>query len=156
MKKLTSVLVLVLNCLISLACSCIGESSIDYEIKKSNVVVIGHVINRSEFVTIDKISGMQIHLANYKIELDSIYKGKVSSKEFEVITGIGGGDCGFEFEMGKRYIIYAKYKDHYYSKGAKVHKFLNTDICDRTKLEDSLEVSELLKRGKFRAQKISN
>jgi hypothetical protein len=44
-------------------------------------------------------------------------------------TGLGGGDCGFDFEVGKRYLVYA-FKDEAGE--------LSTNICTRTtRLEES-------------------
>src|ERR1041385_658039 len=36
----------------------------------------------------------------------SSYRGNVSGK-VSVLTGLGGGDCGFDFETGKQYLVYA-------------------------------------------------
>jgi 5-hydroxyisourate hydrolase-like protein (transthyretin family) len=43
----------------------------------------------------------------------------------EVITGLGGGDCGFDFERGERYLVYA-YR-------GQEDKKLYTSICSRTR-----------------------
>jgi hypothetical protein len=52
-------------------------------------------------------------------------------KEIEVLTGFGGGDCGYGFEVGVSYIVYA-YKN---SDGQ-----LSTGICSRTRpLKDADE-----------------
>jgi hypothetical protein len=45
----------------------------------------------------------------------------------EVWTGAGGGDCGFAFEEGKSYLVYA----HRAADGT-----LSTDICTRTRQSD--------------------
>ena len=45
-------------------------------------------------------------------------------KEIEILTGRGGGDCGYSFQSGVDYIIYA-YKN---SEGR-----LETGICSRTR-----------------------
>jgi hypothetical protein len=47
-----------------------------------------------------------------------------SQKEIEILTGYGGGDCGYQFEVGIEYVIYA-YKN---SAGR-----LETGICMRTR-----------------------
>src|SRR5436853_1034278 len=46
------------------------------------------------------------------------------SKEIEIITGLGGGDCGYGFQVGTAYVVYA-YKN---SEGQ-----LGTGICSRTR-----------------------
>jgi hypothetical protein len=47
-----------------------------------------------------------------------------SEKEIEILTGYGGGDCGYQFQVGIEYVIYA-YKN---SAGR-----LETGICTRTR-----------------------
>jgi hypothetical protein len=48
----------------------------------------------------------------------------VDAKEIEILTGYGGGDCGYQFQVGIEYVIYA-YKN---SAGR-----LETGICMRTR-----------------------
>src|SRR5882672_73494 len=45
-------------------------------------------------------------------------------KEIEIVTGMGGGDCGYRFQFGVGYVVYA-YKN---SEGR-----LETGICSRTR-----------------------
>ncbi len=47
-----------------------------------------------------------------------------AQKEIEIVTGMGGGDCGYSFQSGVDYIVYA-YKN---SEGR-----LETGICSRTR-----------------------
>jgi len=47
-----------------------------------------------------------------------------AQKEIEILTGMGGGDCGYSFHSGVDYVIYA-YKN---SEG-----YLETGICSRTR-----------------------
>jgi len=55
--------------------------------------------------------------------VSTVWKGKLT-KELSLTTGIGGGDCGYRFEEGKSYLIYA-YGD--------VKKGMSTNICTRTR-----------------------
>jgi hypothetical protein len=58
----------------------------------------------------------------YKFSVEQAYLG-VAGSEVEIFTGSGGGDCGFQFQTGQRYLVYAyRYKDR-----------LSTSICSRTK-----------------------
>ena len=47
-----------------------------------------------------------------------------NQKEIEIVTGTGGGDCGYEFQIGVDYVVYA-YKN---AEGR-----LETNICSRTR-----------------------
>jgi hypothetical protein len=47
----------------------------------------------------------------------------VEGTEIEISTGVGGGDCGYDFKNGQRYLVYAyRYQER-----------LTTNICSRTK-----------------------
>lgn len=48
----------------------------------------------------------------------------VDGTTVDVVTGMGGGDCGFEFETGKSYFVYARRLED----GS-----LSTSICSRTR-----------------------
>jgi len=56
------------------------------------------------------------------------YRGNASGK-VSVLTGLGGGDCGFDFETGKQYLVYASRVNP---------EILFTSICSGTSpLEDA-------------------
>jgi hypothetical protein len=57
-------------------------------------------------------------------DVSHFYKG-VERKDVLLTTGVGGGDCGFDFEIGKKYLIYAL---------ADASGHLSTDICSGTGL----------------------
>src|ERR1051325_1067474 len=59
----------------------------------------------------------------YRFTVEQSFKG-VEGGEIEVQTGMGGGDCGYSFKKGERYLVYA-YLD---SKTNRYH----TSICTRT------------------------
>lgn len=59
----------------------------------------------------------------YKFAVEEAFSGVVGA-EVEVWTGAGGGDCGFPFERGARYVVYAQRDDETGS--------LSTSICTRT------------------------
>lgn len=61
-------------------------------------------------------------------DIARFYKG-VEQKDLSLTTGIGGGDCGFDFESGKQYLVFAF---------ADTSGRLSTGICSGTGLlEDS-------------------
>jgi hypothetical protein len=57
-------------------------------------------------------------------DVSHFHKG-VAQKEVLVTTGIGGGDCGFDFEIGEQYLVYAF---------ADASGHLSTGICSGTAL----------------------
>jgi 5-hydroxyisourate hydrolase-like protein (transthyretin family) len=58
----------------------------------------------------------------FKFSVEQSYLG-VDGTEIEVFTGRGGGDCGYGFQIGERYLVYA----------SRYENRLTTGICTRTK-----------------------
>ena len=122
------------------ACTCIGESTVKKDFKRSDLVVVGKVID-SQLVKIwsdtswtktyfddlvekgeidpkanyndwkNNKSGFFIELVDYTIIVEERYKGAKGSDTIKVRTGFGNGDCGFKFLLGQKYLIYAQ-KEH--------------------------------------------
>lgn len=54
-----------------------------------------------------------------------------------ILTGLGGGDCGYPFDVGREYLVYAYGEDPYH-----------TGICSRTQRADgAVEELETLRRA---------
>lgn len=63
------------------------------------------------------------HSRVFRFTVDKAFRG-VEAKEVEVLTGSGGGDCGYGFQLGGQYVVYA-YRDN-------ANKLV-TSICSRTR-----------------------
>lgn len=171
MRKLTIILTFIFLLLNSgaFACSCIGKRTVKEEIKHSDVVVVGKIITK-ELVTlydasyttlfgsdstIKKGSPYEIVVAKYKLLLTSRYKGKITADTISIYTGLGGGDCGVRFEIGKEYIVYGE-DESYFGKINNNWSFPQgrnifwTNICSRTAIENKEEIYEI---EKFRNKK---
>jgi hypothetical protein len=57
-------------------------------------------------------------------QVESTYRGPEGNVVTSVVTGFGGGDCGYGFKQGERYLVYAN----------EAHGRLFTSICSRTRL----------------------
>ena len=45
----------------------------------------------------------------FTLVVDTKFKvSKITSDTIQIVTGYGGGDCGYEFEVGKDYIVFAE------------------------------------------------
>lgn len=103
------------------ACSCAGTPVPCEAYWKSSAVFLGTVIyttntaNRGEY---------DFHSRVFRFTVDKAFRG-VEAKEVEVLTGSGGGDCGYGFQLGGQYVVYA-YRDN--------TNRLYTGICSRTRL----------------------
>jgi hypothetical protein len=71
------------------------------------------------------------------IRASRVYSGP-SPERFTVLTGMGGGDCGFDFETGKEYLVYGEMID----RGG-----LFTSICTGTALLEHAGPALRLLRG---------
>ena len=120
------------------SCSCIGDNSVKQEIKNSNEVFLGEVVN------IDTIK-LHFHEGNiyfFRLKVDirviSIFKGRLNSGFISVYSGIGDGDCGYSFQLGKEYLIYADFKTRHFNFSNSVQKFLYTDKIGRASCRETV------------------
>lgn len=116
------------------ACTCdlaVGNRSLEKQIKenykKSAAVFLGKVT--------EVIKDPNAFFVKVKFESEKIYKGKFS-EEVVITTGQGSGDCGFYFEVGKSYLVYA-----YGNLGN-----LETNICQRTSLVEETKDLKILEK----------
>jgi protocatechuate 3,4-dioxygenase beta subunit len=102
------------------ACSCVvgGTPCSDYW--KASAVFVGTVINNSP--TTYKLGDFENEGRLVRFTIEQPMRG-IRGKEVEVRTGSGGGDCGYGFQLGGRYLVYA------YEASGK----LFTGICSRTR-----------------------
>ncbi|WP_342542674.1 hypothetical protein MHH33_00870 [Paenisporosarcina sp. FSL H8-0542] len=145
-KILVTMMLSVVFCLFSLsivpttsyACSCAQPPSVEDELERSQAVFSGKVLE----VKVQK---------NFKgyvkkrvlIEVAETWKG-VSESQVIITTGSGGGDCGYEFQVGQEYLVYATESTMYGDKAELV-----TVICDRTtELSAAQEDLTVLGEGK--------
>ncbi len=138
------------------ACSCNPARPPDVAFDHSDAVfaataidVPGYPDNTSIYIyrklaEIDNFLGTEFTARDWgrtaAFKVDASWKG-VETTRTVVRTGYGGGDCGFPFVEGNRYLIYA-----YLSDGE-----LSASICSRTtKLHHAhKDLSELAKRGRL-------
>lgn len=78
----------------SYACKC-RQLSFSEELAQSDQVFTGTVINKT---TNDRVY--------YLFKVTKSYKGNASDT-LTIQTGLGGGDCGVQFEQGQAYLVYA-------------------------------------------------
>jgi len=78
------------------------------------------------------------------LEVRDEWKG-ANVQKVTILTGRGGGDCGYEFEVGGTYLVYA-YGDN--------HTYLGTNICQRTAVYQN-DLADLKFLGKPRSHRRS-
>ena len=96
------------------ACSCAPrDQTANEDFQKATAVFTGRVLSvqrKDNFVTV-------------KIAVQKYWKGKVSN-EIKITTAKDSAACGFNFEVGKDYLVYA----------TETNGKLSTNICSRTAL----------------------
>lgn len=120
------------------ACSCdlpYPKLSLSQQVKKarkqSQAVFVGRVF--------DIVNPPGSYIVVVKFRVESVWRGKLA-KEVSLTTGRGNGDCGYRFEVGQSYLVYAYGSDE---------TDLATNICQRTAaISDATVDLKLLGKGK--------
>lgn len=123
------------------ACECAGERPACQEYGEASAVFIGTVIN-SRIVTVKESPYLE-RMRAVRISLDEGFRG-VEGAEVEVLTGFGGGDCGFGFRETQQYLVYAYLSEQ--------DQKLHTSICTRTKLISAADKDLTYIRGLSKAK----
>jgi hypothetical protein len=81
-----------------------------------------------------------------------MFKGKSSSDTLTIITPIKDAGCGYRFDLGKRYIVYATVRDETFpgniiKRISTSDKVYWTNLCTRTAEWSQTEEDEILKTG---------
>lgn len=105
------------------ACSCAGDPMPCESYWKASAVFLGTVTNSTTTKTNSKPGEYDFNNRVFRFTIDKGFRG-VQGKEVEIRTGYGGGDCGYGFEIGRQYLVYAYQDDS---------SRLVTGICSRTR-----------------------
>ena len=92
---------------------------------KSSVVFAGTVVEITSGT--QQVGGETAPAYIVRLLVNQPFKGTLDA-EISVITGVSGGDCGYPFEHGRKYLVYG-YKD---PKTGLIY----TGICSRTNIFD--------------------
>jgi hypothetical protein len=126
-------------------CSCVGPQPPCQAYGAASAVFVGVVtqISKTSMKLGEGETARAYPQRLIRFSLEQAFRG-VEGKEAEIVTGSGGGDCGFEFKQGEHYIVYA----HRNPSDDK----LVTGICSRTRLlAEATEDLEYI-RGLSKAQ----
>jgi hypothetical protein len=116
-------------------------------------VVTSVTIDQVDVLIGEKKYSHKNRVAQFTIE-ESL-KG-IDQKSVELVTGMGGGDCGYDFKTGERYLVYADLNKDETAAAAKpitilaggpsVTALLTTTICSRTRpLAEATDNIELIR-----------
>ena len=114
------------------ACECVGPISPCLAAEQSQAVFVGRVTGISD-VEPPSQGGARFFAKRVVFTVTETFRGDLP-EGVTVFTGSGGGDCGFKFDAGKTYLVYA----HQEKSGQ-----LSTGICARTREATSGARSEI-------------
>jgi len=167
-----AVISLMLLCLSSyaVACTCLDNPSPCASFQSTPVVFVGLVKSiqeeKAEINRFGKIESIRTALTAHFVVEEGLKD--ISSQEVDVVTGGGGGDCGYHFKTGERYLVYA-YKTEGEALGSSISRtvigprnsspqvgVLSTNICSRTQplnqAQDDLDLIHAAIKGKPQAR----
>ena len=122
------------------ACSCVQPGSPSEELEKFSAVFAGTVVSVQHSYDRDGRSVSREDRSTIGFEVSAVWKGAVY-EDMSITTPPTGGSCGFTFEEGEEYIVYA-YDSPYVDGG------YTTGICSRTALlEQAQEDIDALGEG---------
>ena len=159
----------------SFACSCIGQSTVQEEVKHADAVVVGTILKKQIIAlanpellelfpndtAIQNEPMNKINIARYDFLVEAVYKGEITKDTLAIYTGIGNGDCGIRFETGKKYIVYGE-AETYFGRVNNNFKFPKTKntywtySCLRTTIYYQDEITEIEKFAKKTVQTKKN
>ena len=99
------------------ACDCSSEIELSLEYHRSRNVIIGKVLSITK-----SADGSELLVS---VEIKKDFKGEKTGEKIIVHTNSSPKACGYEFTIGKEYLIYAN--QHY-----RVPKDWTTSVCSRT------------------------
>ena len=97
-------------------CSCVGPRDVPTSLQQADAVFTGRV------TAVRNVTVRGYQMRRVTLRVDRAWKG-VEARNVVVMTGSGGGDCGFDFRRREAYLVYA----HRASSGS-----LHAGICGRT------------------------
>lgn len=106
----------------ALGCSCATLPPMEAEFARSDSVFVGRVVQMSIEARAEGNYRYEVKVCRF--EIIEAYKGiETQKKEFSVVTRMSGSACGFPFELGDRYLVYASvYRGE-----------METSVCRRTR-----------------------
>jgi hypothetical protein len=109
------------------ACDCALDPTPCTAFTHTAVIFAGQVSRIANIEVSPKSGDPKIHYTRHSVAFDVIrsYRG-LQANTVDVSTGEGGGDCGYFFERGREYLVYANPDTD--------AGFLYTGICQRTQL----------------------
>jgi len=154
-KAFLLILIFIFSITKTFACSCIETNeSLSKKVEKafnqSDLIISGKVI---EVVIVNKAKmKSSADPIIYKFEIIKTVKGKTEKEIIEIASEIGGASCGYKFELGKSYLVYARKSTHFAEMTKNEFDFV-TSLCDRNQKLNNVDKKELRKLKNLNCKK---
>jgi hypothetical protein len=93
----------------ALACSCYVSVAEDGRATSAEVVFQGTVMAEPEPESVDPLNNY-VYSYRYQLRVDRYFKGRMG-RDLEIISEESGAGCGYPFESGRSYLVYADFAD---------------------------------------------
>lgn len=138
MKAILILAILILSSASALACSCL-ITTVQEQIGRSPAIFAGTVVSYDTIGFVRSTADP----ARVVFNVSKVWKGEVHEYT-EVQTAVSGASCGYEFEEGEEYLVYASEGDPITGADG-----LSVGLCSRTaKLADAQEDLQVLGGGR--------
>ncbi len=167
LKHIISLVVLIiLGTLNSYACNCSGEGSVKGSVKYYDAVFSGRVLSKKLTTNYDSLGVVitgdstqdhfkwrELPTMAVKIEVSKMFKGRQVSDTLTILTPFNGAACGYNFQIGQKYIIYGSIYDELpmtdtLKRRSFDRKTFWTHLCTRTRnwnQQEETEITEIKK-----------
>jgi ketosteroid isomerase-like protein len=129
----------------SFACSCSEleeplSKKVERSYTNSKLIITGKVID----INTEYTDGTKYYKnpVIYKFEILKVFKGNSEKEIIEILSESTGSMCGYKFELGESYLVYATTTDFYSSVTNKEFDF-DTNLCSRNQVLKNVEKEEM-------------
>lgn len=142
----------------SFACSCAETNEslskkVNKAYKASTLIITGKVINVKH--TNSGLIKSSAAPVIYTFEVISTLKGELKKATVEILSAESSASCGYKFELGKTYLVYANTSNHFSSQTNKKSHFI-TGLCNRNEKLKKVKKKELRKLKRFNCREKRN
>jgi len=126
-------------------CTCVSPKRPTCEVWWQTSAIFTGRVTKIDLVTEQAADGQSRVKRLVRLRVQERWRGMQGKRDVTIATGAGGGDCGFQFEQGRTYLIYA-------NQSVQTGRY-ETGICSRTALIEDSTADLIYLRGLETAQK---
>lgn len=150
-KTLLLILIFIFSITKTIACGCMKTNeSLSKKVEKayihSDLIISGKVID-IEIVNKAEMKSSADPII-YKFEIINNIKGKIEKEVIEIVSKESSASCGYKFELGESYLVYARKSNEFSLKTKNEFDFV-TSLCDRNQKLRNVKKEEFQKLKKL-------